>query len=748
MARILGIEGEERRAVGGWELALVPPGAAKTPRDLAALPLRWLAARVPGTCAEVLQALGEDPARADREDVWYRCRIERADALYFGGLATLAEVFLDGELVLRSRNMFHAHEVPLARGGDLHVRFASVASALRERQPRGRWKVNLVREQHLRHLRTSLLGRAPGFGPPHPAVGPFREVELVSRGEVRVAAADVRATLDGDTGRVAARLRVEGARGGVLRVGSAEERLVPAGDGTFTATVSLPGAPRWWPHTHGEPALHEVSAVLDGKRVDLGRTGFRTLELDREGGDFLLRVNGERVFCAGAVHWPGLLTPHADARATLLAARGASMNMIRSSALGLYEDDRFFAHCDELGLLVWQDFMFTSFDYPADEAFRASVAAEARQLAARTQLSPSVAVFCGSSEVPQRVAMLGLDPALANNALFDEVIPGECAALRPDVPYVRASAESARVDRGASHYYAVGAYRKPVESARTDGVRFASECLAFSHIPSDAALGLFLTPGETPPTAPSWKAAVPRDSGSGWDHEDVRDHYLRTLFAVDPVELRWTDPGRWLELSRVVPGEVMLRVLGQLRRAGGACNGALLLALRDAHPSCGFGLLDHAGSPKASYWPVRRALAGLALFAIDEGVNGLSLHAVNSTRAGHALVLSATLFRGDVSVGSGERALRLAPGSAAATSLDDVLGRFVDSAWAHRFGPAGYDVAWATLRDQQGAVVAEAFHFPGALPSAVHADVGLSCTAARGEAGSVALSLRSRSFAQ
>src|SRR5207248_8354521 len=108
---------------------------------------------------------------------------------------------------------------------------------------------------------------------------------------------------------------------------------------------------------------------------------------------------------------------------------------------------------------------------------------------------------------------------------------------------------------------------------------------------------------------PRWKAGVPRDAGAGWDFEDVRDHYLRLLFDLDPPALRSVDHERYLELSRAVSGEVMAEVFGEWRRGRSPCGGALVLWLSDLAPGAGWGLLDHGGDPKVAYHYLRRALA-------------------------------------------------------------------------------------------------------------------------------------------
>ena len=150
--------------------------------------------------------------------------------------------------------------------------------------------------------------------------------------------------------------------------------------------------------------------------------------------------------------------------------------MLRVSGTMVYEERAFHDLCDELGILVFQDFQLANLDYPADHpAFAASLRAEAAEFLGRTQLSPSLAVLCGGSEVEQQSAMLGLPQQAREEALaplYDGLLPEACAAARPDVPYARNSPTGGtlpfQVDTGLSHYYGVGAYLRPLEDARPD----------------------------------------------------------------------------------------------------------------------------------------------------------------------------------------------------------------------------------------------------------------------------------------
>ena len=326
------------------------------------------------------------------------------------------------------------------------------------------------------------------------------------------------------------------------RCGTIDFALVDDGDGVLRGRVELPDVARWWPHTHGTPTLYDVAVFVGSQTFDLGRVGFRTIAVDRgvDGKDFGLVVNGEPTFCRGACWTTADIVALPFSREAYLPlltlARDAGMNMIRIGGTMGYEGDAFYALCDELGLLVWQDFAFSNFDYPAsDPAFVASVAAEARQFLARTQTSPSLAILCGASEVAQQAAMLGLPAALWSNAIFDEVLADAAAALRPDVPYTAHSPWGGDLpfvaQEGISHYYGVSAHRRPIEEARRAEVRFSAESLGFANVPDVAPFTL--EPDAPAIVHPDHTERFAHDVAASWAFEGIRNHYTEALYGID-----------------------------------------------------------------------------------------------------------------------------------------------------------------------------------------------------------------------
>lgn len=719
-----------------WQLACTAPGAVARPGDL--LPaLDWIAAPVPGTAAQALRDVGrwtlERPLPLHDQDIWYRTRFggNGPRVLRFCGLATVAEVWLNGRSILVSDNMFLTHdvEVELAGENELAIVFRSLDAELARRKKRARWRTALVADNGLRQVRTTLLGHMTGWQPAAHAVGPWREIEVLEKARpLRVESVEVRATLDGNDGLLAVTLDVDcaGVRPAArLEIAGRSVPLAWSVEGRLEGAAHLPGVEKWWPHTHGTPFLYPARVIAGDVEVDLGRVGFRSIEVDRGPDErgFMLKVNGQALFARGAC-WStaDLVTLRGD-RDTLAPwlrqARDANMNMIRVGGTMLYESDDFFALCDELGLLVWHDFMFANMDYPiADPTFRASVEREADQFLARVQSHPSLAVLCGGSEIAQQVAMLGLPPTLWRSALFDEILPGIAKARCPQVVFVAQSPSGGdlpfQVDAGVSHYYGVGAYRRPLEDARRAGVRFATECLAFANAPAAA----------TPARGPD---RVPRDRGADWDFSSVRDHYLTLIYGVDAADLQAEDPAHYLRLSRAVSADLMEAVIAEWRRPASSCAGALVWMLKDLSAGPGWGVVDPAGMPKLAWHGLRRAFRPVQVALTDEGLNGLGVHLVNETAAPVSASLSLLCLQaGDVVVMLRECELVLPPRSARTMTSAELIGSFFDITYAYRFGPPPLEVAVVTLEDSgSGERLGEAAHFPLGRAAIAH-DPGLS----------------------
>lgn len=765
----------------GWQLAATAPGAVEQPAALGDAIPDWRAAIVPGTVAQSLSGRVDAAGLHDAHDWWYRCHFAAAAphagaTLFFAGLATLADVWLNGSHILASHNMFVAHRVAvghlLRADNELVIRFRSLDAALTARRPRPRWKTSLVDQQGLRWFRTTLLGRIPGWTPPINPVGPWRDIALERPAPLELAALDLQAGLRGAAGTLQVDAQLVPAAGATkapsaatLLVGGRRLALrVDAHDtgARLSGDYTLEDIEPWWPHTHGAPRLYDcaIEIVADGatQRVDCGRIGFRHVALDRSGGRVQLRINDTDIFCRGAC-WTSddivaLGSTPERLRQTLQLFRDAGANMLRVGGTMLYESDAFYALCDELGLLVWQDFMFASMDYPFDDAgFRDTVDTEVTQQLQRLQKHPAIAVYCGNSEVEQQAAMVGLPAAEWSHEFFATDLPRRCAELHRGIPYFASTpSEGAmpfHVSSGLAHYYSVSAYRRPLTDVKHAQVKFATECLCFAHIPEPRTLELLHDGVVPPPHHARWKERV-GSAPATYDFEAIRDDYLKSLFDVDPAALRHSDLERYFALSRIVSGELMKGVYAEWRRPGNACGGGLVWFGKDFWPGAGWGFIDSTRRPKTAYWYLRRAWAPQALLITDEGVDGLHLHVVNETaRALTARVELQVYQRGRIAIAEAHADVEVAARGGATLSAEAMLGRFLDTTYTYRFGPPQHDAIVARLVDaHSGAVLSEDVHFPLGLARPQLDGVGLHAEAAFQPDGSVVATLRSDVFLQ
>src|SRR5579863_540152 len=355
----------------GWEMASTAEPA--TPGNLSGL--RFTPARVPGTVASALREQKAwhfgDGIRFDASEHWFRCRFNAAPAepgeqiiLRLGGIATLAEAWLNGGKILTSVSMFACHEVDVSTlvrdCNELLIVCRSLSAALRERRrqpPVARWRTRVVAEQQLRWFRTTLLGRAPGFATEPEPVGPWRPVTLVRRRQIVVEDWLRQVDADGSDGLISVDLHLRTVESGAKPVSGrllAGDTVAPLqlerhGDRyQACADLRVPKVRRWFPHTHGEPALYPVRVELklvDGSTATFEDVpaGFRSIETGanpREQG-LALRINGVSIFCRGVVWTPpdavGLAVSPSGLRERLQLLRDGGFNLIRLAGTTVYE---------------------------------------------------------------------------------------------------------------------------------------------------------------------------------------------------------------------------------------------------------------------------------------------------------------------------------------------------------------------------------------------------------------------------
>lgn len=746
---------------------------------------QWFNAVVPGTVAQSLRLAGQEKnpqfSDIDQFDWWYHCEFncEQDSAasytLAFDGLATLADVWLNGQLICHTQNMFVPALISVSDNvrslNQLVICFRSNAAFLNQKRPRPQWKTHLVNHQQLRWLRTTLIGRIPGWCPPIIPIGPWKSIQLQEKTGAQLTSAVINNLLDTDY-RFNASFKLllpESNPDSIqakLIVGNYEfslklhriDDLTVACDGT--GILSL--ADCWWPHTHGKPLLLRCRLVIAQNNneisFDLGERGFKQLTLNRDNNFVELIINQQSIFCRGAC-WTNadvetLVGTTESLERSLGLARDAGMNMLRIGGTMVYESNEFYQLCDKLGIMVWQDFMFSNMDYPIhDSEFAYNIQCEVKAQLDRLAQFSCVSVYCGGNEVQQQSAMMGQSREHWSNEFFDTQLKHWCEKHHAGIPYFPSSpCEGAlpfSVSEGISHYYGVGAYKRPLNDAILAQVKFASECLGFSNVPEPAVIDAVLQGSLFMAHHPMWKKGVARDPSAGWDFEDIRDFYLTQLFKQDAIHLRSHDPQRYLELSRVVSGEIMLRTIANLRTASHPCQGALIWFYKDLLPGAGWGLIDSSNQPKAAYYAVKRANKSLAIFFIDKGLDGLFLSLINETSATQPIKITLKAFKlGQIETVSISKTIQL-ESTALEISVNEWLGYFADLNYSFGFGPKQQDIIYVCIENaDSGEWLHDDYYFVDSYHMAMQTTANITVGAIKTEKNLIELTITSDSFLQ
>jgi beta-mannosidase len=463
---------------------------------------RWLPATAPGVVHLDLIAAGRIPdpfyGLNENEVQWvgerdwlYRCAFEvspealgRAQLdLCFDGLDTFATVWLNGEQILSSDNMFVPQRVPVkdrlrAGRNELRILFESALRRGREIEAQHTQRQPWNGDSSRLYVRKAQYHYGWDWGPTLMTAGLWRGVRLEAY-QARIAELHAPSELSQDLSTATVRVAV-GVVGAAAGSSVRLELLDPHGKRVAAATAPLvrsetaPGSKAnhmimfgypqlWWPNGYGPHPLYTLVASVehDGQMLDQAeqRLGLRRLRLvqaplaDEPGTTFLFEVNNTPLFGGGANWIPAdSFTPRITRERygqLLRLAAEAHMTMLRVWGGGIYEDDAFYDGCDELGLLVWQDFMFACGIYPAHEAFLDSVRTEAEANVRRLRHHPSLAVWCGNNEDYQNAVSAGVYDINFNGDhrttkfpgrhIYERLLPEICAALDPLRPYWRAS---------------------------------------------------------------------------------------------------------------------------------------------------------------------------------------------------------------------------------------------------------------------------------------------------------------------
>ena len=439
-------------------------------------------------------------------------------------------------------------------------------------------------------------------------------------------------------GQEIARHQVASAGGPVGAAAPATVRVERPGELTVTLSVSDPQL--WWPAGYGEQPLYRVTVEWAAGSRSV-RTAFRTVEVvnnrDEIGASLYFRVNGRDLWAKGANWIPVDAFPSRQTddryRRLLQDARDAHMNMIRVWGGGQYEPEVFYDTCDELGLLVWQDFMFSCSLYPSEEWFMAEVADEVRSQVKRLASHPSIALWCGNNENIGALGWFEESRAQPGRYLidFDRLNNGVVArevraidATRVFWPSSPAAGEGDFSDNwhddsaGDMHYWNVWHEGKPFSAYYEVTPRFCSE-FGFQSFPSVATVRSFAGEGQLNPTAPDVEHHQRHERGNTVILETM-SRYFRMPFCFEA----------FVYLSQVQQAMAIGMAVTYWRSRRPVSMGALYWQLNDLWPVVSWSSIEYDGRWKLLHHAARRFFAPLrlAVFTTDAM---LEVHLLNDT---------------------------------------------------------------------------------------------------------------------
>ncbi len=587
--------------------------------------------------------------------------------LLFNGLDTYADVFLNGASILNADNMFRHWRVSVkdklrAGNNTLRVVFHSPVmymmpkvKALPYRLPTVS-QVLTVTEEGIAtdpYTRKAPYNYGWDWGPRYVTEGIWLPVELYAWDDVRIDNFHIhQATVTEANAKLSAEMDILAASAADVDVNvefeeGAEKsptRSPKTGDKSRARSgvqqkmhlelgmnhVSIPfdiAKPnRWYPNGYGAQALYRFTAtVRRGKAVEdhAGvRTGLRSLELRRQpdqwGKSFEFVVNGIPIFAKGADVIPfdsfaPRVTPEVH-RGILQPVKDAHMNMIRAWGGGYYETDDFYNICDELGIMVWQDFMFGGAMVPGDLPFQENVRQEAIEQVKRLRDHPSLALWSGNNEVETGWQSWGDRQAFKESItppqrervwqdyliLFHDIIKSVVTEYGDGTPYWPSSPSSNfepnpdGQSNGDMHYWTVWHALAPISDYTKQYPRFMSE-YGFQSFPEMRTIRQFAEPKDLDLLSPVMQEHQKNVGGN----ERIRTYMLREYREPKDFE-------SFIYVSHVLQAEAIKVGAEHLRRQRPRTMGSLYWQLNDCWPVASWASIDYYGRWKALHYYARR----------------------------------------------------------------------------------------------------------------------------------------------
>ena len=574
--------------------------------------------------------------------------------LVFEGLNTLADVSINGKLILHADNMFREWRADirsyLKQGNNtLTIVFHNTKPELarldkahpEEKEGADTSAVAKIFDAgNKSYLRKAAYEGGWDWGPNMVTCGIWRPVYLqtwdnerivdigIAQPDITPQAAHISVEARVlSTVKANATLKIEYVQGSQTKSFSYPVTL-HTGTNDISYPIDIANPKLWYPNGYGKQDMYhfKVTLLTGGRTADVvsTRSGLRSVRLNRDrdslGRKFEFIVNGIPVFAKGSAiipfdHFPTRMTAKRYHQ-FLQTAADAHMNMVRLWGGGYYETQEFYDQCDDMGIMVWQDFMFANATPPS--FLKEDIAKEIDYQVRRLRNHPCIAVWCGNNEIS--IFLEDPDPEFIPDAfkalfaklaagrttkiytnymeIFNYLIPGVVNRITPEIPYTSSSPtsdfehQSPKFTSGDRHNYNVWWNDKPIEDQANYKDRFVSET-GIQGFPDMATIDAFTEPGDRSATSPIMNAHQKNAMVSG---NIVIGKIAKTEYK-DPADFATFD-----YLAQLVQGESLKIYAEAMRRRRPFSMGFLYWQLNDSWPVISWATMDYYGRPKAGMY--------------------------------------------------------------------------------------------------------------------------------------------------
>jgi len=644
----------------------------------------WIDALVPGSVYNDLMLQGKMPDPFYRDNEYEALDLSGFDYIYereftidegmlghdsvvllCEGLDTLCDVYINDTMVLSASNMHRIYETDIkdfliAGCNRIRVYFHSPVRYCTEKQK----EYPLINSNDalpgISHLRKAHYMFGWDWGPKLPDMGIWRSISIRGYDFARID--DVYITqIHGDNEvTLNVRVRIRNWSG----ITSQIKASVTSPDNSVIAAASEARSdeeyimipiknPRlWWPNNLGDQPLYNVRVDLyHGDRLLDAcsyRIGLRTLVVKRErdqwGESFMFEVNGTAIFAMGANYIPedNILARCSREKTEKLikSCVKANYNLIRVWGGGYYPDDYFYDLCDEYGIIVWQDLMFSCGVYSFTDEFRENVTREVVDNMKRLRHHASLGIWCGNNEQELGWAEWGWSEKCPGKLKddyinqFEKLLHEIAEEVDPNTFYWPSSPSSGGgfkdpngESSGDMHYWAVWHDKLPFTAYRSVCPRFMSE-FGMQSFPCLKTVESFTLPEDR--NIFSYVMESHQKNGTG--NEKIL-HYIAENFRYPK------DFDSLLYVSQLIQAESMRYGVEHWRRNRGRCMGALYWQVNDCWPVASWSSIDYYGRWKAVHYAARRFFAPILVSACEDGTT-VTLHISNETKEAVEGVLS------------------------------------------------------------------------------------------------------------